>query len=300
MHQRDGCLLRDLAEILRCAVSANAQNRRRTAGWDGWTWMDLAKGHAGLNFDYGSYGALEDCRGSMVVLRLKAAEAGKAIISGAGARAETLRTRVKGLLEGSRIRCVVGRRSRADRRIAGTLKEHHSPLDDRDQNLLLSSYLERRADLVRYFRARLRSDEAAEDLVQDIYLKISNLPAPEIGNPVAYLYRLGTNLMLDRLKAQRRAGRRDGEWRDLHSGSVGGEDVADASPADDVTDARQRLRRIIAVVNELPPPMREAFRLHKLEGLSHAETARAMGVSRSSVEKYMMTCLKRILAKVGR
>lgn len=173
-------------------------------------------------------------------------------------------------------------------------------MDDHDQNLLLSSYLERRADLVRYFRARLRSDEAAEDLVQDIYLKISNLPAPEIGNPAAYLYRLGTNLMLDRLKAQRRAGRRDGEWRDLHSGSVGGEDVADASPADDVTDARQRLRRIIAVVNELPPPVREAFRLHKLEGLSHAETARAMGVSRSSVEKYMMTCLKRILAKVGR
>jgi RNA polymerase sigma factor (sigma-70 family) len=178
--------------------------------------------------------------------------------------------------------------------------EHYSPLDDRDQNLLLSSYLERRADLVRYFRARLRSDEAAEDLVQDIYLKISNLPAPEIGNPAAYLYRLGTNLMLDRLKAQRRAGRRDWEWRDLHSGSVGGEGVADASPADDVADARQRLRRIIEVVNELPPPVREAFRLHKLEGLSHAETARAMGVSRSSVEKYMMTCLKRILAKIGR
>jgi RNA polymerase sigma-70 factor (ECF subfamily) len=173
-------------------------------------------------------------------------------------------------------------------------------LDDRDQNLLLSSYLERRADLVRYFRARLRSDEAAEDLVQDIYLKISNVPAPEIGNPAAYLYRLGTNLMLDRLKAQRRAGRRDGEWRDLHSGSVGGEGVADAPPADDAVDARQRLGRIIEVVNGLPPPVREAFRLHKLEGLSHAETARAMGVSRSSVEKYMMTCLKRISAKVGR
>jgi RNA polymerase sigma factor (sigma-70 family) len=181
-----------------------------------------------------------------------------------------------------------------------TLKERHSALDDRGQNLLLSCFLERRADLVRYFRARLRSDEAAEDLVQDIYLKISASLASEIGNPAAYLYRLGTNLMLDRLKAQRRAGRRDGEWREIHSSSMGGEGVAETSSADDVADARQQLRRIIEAVNELPPPVREAFRLHKLEGLSHAETARAMGVSRSSVEKYMMTCLKRILEKVGR
>jgi RNA polymerase sigma factor (sigma-70 family) len=180
------------------------------------------------------------------------------------------------------------------------MKEHRSPLDDSDQNSLLSTYLERRADLVRYFRARLRSDEAAEDLVQDIFLKISKPAELEIGNPAAYLFRLGTNLMLDRLKVQRRAARRESDWHGVHSSESGGESIADASPADEVADARQRLRRIIEVVNDLPPPVREAFRLHKLEGLSHAETARTMGVSRSSVEKYMMTCLKRVLAKVGR
>ena len=173
-------------------------------------------------------------------------------------------------------------------------------MDEIDQNPLLTTYLQRRDDLVRYFRARLRSDEAAEDLVQDIYLKISNPPELEIGNPAAYLYRLGTNLMLDRLKVQRRAGRRDADWHGIHSSAAGGESIAEGSPADEVADARQRLQLIIQAVNDLPPPLREAFRLHKLEGLSHAETARAMGVSRSSVEKYMMTCLKRILAKVGR
>jgi RNA polymerase sigma factor (sigma-70 family) len=177
--------------------------------------------------------------------------------------------------------------------------ERQAPLDD-DQNPLLSVYLERRAELVRYFRVRLRSDEAAEDLVQDIYLKISSLPTSDIGNPGAYLFRLGTNLMLDRLKVQRRAARRDADWRDVHFSAAGGQDIAEGSAADDAADAHQRLARIIEVVNDLPAPAREAFRLHKLEGLTHAETARAMNVSRSSVEKYMMTCLKRILAKVGR
>ncbi len=50
------------------------------------------------------------------------------------------------------------------------------------------------------------------------------------------------------------------------------------------------------MVSDLPRPLREAFRLHKLEGLSHAETARAMNMSRSSVEKYISTCLRRISA----
>ena len=163
---------------------------------------------------------------------------------------------------------------------------------------LLACYLERREELVRYFRVRLRSEEAAQDLVQDIYLKITPPPETPIDNPAAYLYRLGTNLMLDRIKTQRRAGQRDAQWR----GATGGADwdTADEPRADDAVAARQRLAQIVAVVNDLPPAVQEAFRLHKLEGLNHAETAAAMGVSRSSVEKYIMTSLKRILAKVGR
>ncbi len=73
--------------------------------------------------------------------------------------------------------------------------------------------------------------------------------------------------------------------------------AADEPAADDVVMARERLRLVIEAVRELPAQVQEAFRLHKLEGLSHAETAAAMGVSRSSVEKYLMTCLKRILAR---
>ena len=173
-------------------------------------------------------------------------------------------------------------------------------MDDRDPHPLLAVYLARREELVRYFRVRLRSEAAAQDLVQDIFLKITPPPDEPIDNPGAYLYRLGTNLMLDRIKQQRRAGRRDADWRDSQTMAAGGQDMADEPPADEVVAARLRLAQIVEVVADMPEPVREAFRLHKLEGLSHAETAKAMGVSRSSVEKYIMASLKRILAKVGR
>ena len=165
---------------------------------------------------------------------------------------------------------------------------------------LLSAYMERREDLIRYFRARLRSQEAAEDLVQDIYLKIADRTGEAIDNPAAYLFRLGGNLMLDRIKVRRRAEARDSQWHRAHVSDIGGAQIVDAPPADEAAAARLQLCRILEAINALPPAAQQAFRLHKLEGLSHAETAAAMGVSKSSVEKYMMASLKLIVAKVGR
>jgi RNA polymerase sigma-70 factor (ECF subfamily) len=165
----------------------------------------------------------------------------------------------------------------------------------------MSEYLARRDELVRYFRARLRSLEAAQDVVQEIGLKLARTPTEPIDNPSAYLYRVGTNLMLDHLKKEGRVRRRAQAWREATVDTSGGGEARDEEPAADQTvAARERLKRVIESVESLPGPVREAFRLHKLEGLSHAETASAMGVSRSSVEKYIMTSLKHILKAVGR
>lgn len=174
-------------------------------------------------------------------------------------------------------------------------------VDDNNPDPLMTAYLARREDLLRYFRARLRSPEMAQDVVQDIYLKIVRRSPEAIDNPTAYLYRLGANLMLDHIKRERRVQRRAQAWREATLETGGVESMAAEAPsADRVLAARQRLNLIIEAVNEMPAPVREAFRLHKLEGLSHAETAAAMGVSRSSVEKYIMSSLQRIARRVGR
>lgn len=165
---------------------------------------------------------------------------------------------------------------------------------------VVAAYLARRPDLLRYFRVRLRSPGAAEDLVQDMYLKILKRPDEMIDNPAAFLYRLGSNLMLDRIKQDTRMRRRATAWNEVHGNPSGGELAGDEPPADQALAARDQLQRIIRAVKDLPALQQEAFRLHKLEGLSHAQTAETMGVSRSSIEKYLMACLKHIHAKVIR
>lgn len=164
----------------------------------------------------------------------------------------------------------------------------------------MTAYLEKRDELVRFFTVRLGSAAAAEDLVQDIYLKISSAPVDAtIRSPGAYLYRLGSNLMLDSLRASRRSLARDSEWRRSTVTSLAGDDVAPAPAADDAVAARQRLEKIVEALRSLPPAVRTAFRLHKFEGLSHAETAAAMGISRSAVEKHISAALKHLLRTVG-
>lgn len=170
-------------------------------------------------------------------------------------------------------------------------------MDDQPYHPLLIAYLERREDLRRYFTARLRSRAAAEDLVQDIYLKVLGAAPEEVRDPGAFLFRLGSNLMLDKLKHQQRSMRRDEAWR-RHKAE--NDDPHAVSKVEEALAARQRLHRIIEAIEELPAPVQAAFRLHKLEGRGHAETAELLGVSRSSVEKYIMRALRHVLERVAR
>jgi RNA polymerase sigma-70 factor (ECF subfamily) len=164
---------------------------------------------------------------------------------------------------------------------------------------LLETYLARRPDLVRFFTQRLRSAAAAEDLVQDIYLRLAAQDgAVVIHNPVGYLYRLGSNLMLDRLRGERRAAVREGAWLDSNSTRVGAEEIAEGPSAEQAIAARQRLEVVVAALKELPEQTQRVFRMHKFDGMSHPEVAAAMGISRSSVEKHVMAALKLLAARM--
>ncbi len=165
---------------------------------------------------------------------------------------------------------------------------------------LIAAYLRKRPDLVRFFTLRTGSAATAEDLVQDLFLKISGMDFPDgLRSAEAFLYRIGSNLMLDRLKQQRRQVAREDRWNRESVGEAA-EPAASDPPADEVIAARQRLERLLRGIERLQPQVAAAFRLHKFDGLSHAEVAQRLGVSRSSVEKYIMSALRTLMDEVER
>lgn len=166
---------------------------------------------------------------------------------------------------------------------------------------LIAAYLEQRDALGRFFRARLGVQGDVEDLLQDLYLKVSAIePGHEVRDPRAYLYRLASNLMMDRWRSARRTAARDGAWRQVAHRIGVTEDMDDAPSAEAVVASRERLAALMAALPSLPEKTQRVFRMHKFEGVSYADVASTLGISRSSVEKHMMEALRVLTAKVPR
>lgn len=167
---------------------------------------------------------------------------------------------------------------------------------------LLAVYLERRPALVRSFAARTGSTDRAEDIVQDLYIRLLGLTeasAAEVQNPVAFLYRIGGNLVIDAVRQGRRATARDQAWTETSGEVVDGLSVADAPSPEDAAWARLKLDQVSRALEGVAPKARQAFRLHRIDGLTHAQIADRLGVSTSSVEKYLSSVLARLLREVG-
>ena len=147
-------------------------------------------------------------------------------------------------------------------------------------------YAENRGALLRFLTARLGDPAAAEDVLQDLWLRIQAIDSGPVANGKAYLYRAAQNLALDSVRARQRGAARDGDWATLHSGpGVEPADLSATAEADML--AREEAAVLASAIKALPEAAGRAFRLHKLEGLPHAEVAARLGISRSGVEKHI-------------
>ncbi len=167
------------------------------------------------------------------------------------------------------------------------------------QSPLVRAFFERRANLILFLAARTRDMPTAEDLVQDLYLKIAGLdPKAEVRAPEALLYRMATNLMVDHVRSAQRSSQRSAKWRVETRTVLDGHDVSQEAPADELVIGKERVRQLAAAVSDLAPQMGRAFRLHKLEGKSQAETAQVMGVSVKMVEAHVAAAIKQLAQRL--
>jgi RNA polymerase sigma-70 factor (ECF subfamily) len=150
-----------------------------------------------------------------------------------------------------------------------------------------------RPELLRFLAARGMNAADAEDLAQDLFLKLESLVDAPIAQPRPYLYQMANNLLLDRRKAELRRARRDEAWTEAQSG--GAIDVDERPSAEQVLIARDRLRRITAVLGALPERTAEIFRRFRIDDVSQREIARDFGISLSAVEKHLQRAYRAVL-----
>jgi RNA polymerase sigma factor (sigma-70 family) len=136
-------------------------------------------------------------------------------------------------------------------------------------------FLANRDALLRFLTAHGAGD-AAEDVLQELWLKLQSARSGPIAAPLAYLYRAANNLMLDRYRSHRQAAQRDHDWSE-----AGPTEQPDSERS---LIAREQVAQAAAALDALGPRVAAIFRRHRLDGVGQREVAAEFGVSLSTVE----------------
>jgi RNA polymerase sigma-70 factor (ECF subfamily) len=152
-----------------------------------------------------------------------------------------------------------------------------------------------RGVLLRYFQRRLGSRVEAEDLTQEVFVRIlqrnSEEPIEKVGS---FIFTAAANLMRDHVRTQG-ARPKHVQIEEGASPTL----LEDCAP-DRVLIGRERLAEVLACLDELPARTRAAFLMFRVERMRQREIGRAMGISTSAVEKHIARATAHLVQRLMR
>ena len=157
--------------------------------------------------------------------------------------------------------------------------------------------------LRRFIRVRLNSEQDCDDVLQEVYVRLSqidDLPARLAGRLDTarnYLLQIASHLLIDRAR------RSQVRKQDQHVSTEDVDTVSSLYAPERIFNNKRKLQRIEFALQQIKPQQRQAFLLHRVEGLSYREISDQLGLSVSTIEKYIAAALlavREALAKEAR
>ncbi len=164
-----------------------------------------------------------------------------------------------------------------------------------------------RTPLYNFALRHLRSSAAAQDVVQDAFLRAVQ-SANEFEHSARFstwLYAIARNLCIDHLRRQalrRHPSLDEPSRRDRGEGdgaTLGERTVDSQADVERVAVAVEIRERVVAAVEELPDDQREVFLLREVSNLPFKEIAEIVGVPENTVKSRMRYALERLQAALS-
>lgn len=158
-----------------------------------------------------------------------------------------------------------------------------------DESAFNSLYKQQYVNLFRYAFSFLGDKEAAEEIVQDVFLKIwiGRHKLPVINNLQVYLYVAVKNASLNAIRSQNTKQLNEEYVNEVYYFQL----AADPSQ---LLISKQLHASILIAVDGLPPKCKMIFKLVKEDGLSCAEVAQLLDLSPKTVFAQLAIALKKL------
>lgn len=166
---------------------------------------------------------------------------------------------------------------------------------DCDDELRVALDARFRGPLMGYFVTRVGSRDEAEDLTQEVFVRLMGLGSlSEIDRAEAFVFRIASNLLRDRSRKAKR-------WRwqvksplDPHAIDEFVKELVEDRGPERVLMGRETLAEVLRALDELGDRTRDIFLLFRLEGMKQHEIALLHGIARSTVEKHVMRAVQHL------
>ncbi|MBJ7498663.1 MAG: sigma-70 family RNA polymerase sigma factor [Sphingopyxis sp.] len=142
-----------------------------------------------------------------------------------------------------------------------------------------------RPPLIAFFSRRVGSLAEAEDMTQEVFLRLANSHRDSEELSAAYIFRIAANLVTDRA-------RRDGTRRNF-AGMVKQDAGAGIDSLDPfrIVSARESIAVLWAAIQALPEPTQQIFILYRVENIPKQTIADNFGFHIRTIDKHILRAL---------
>ena len=130
--------------------------------------------------------------------------------------------------------------------------------------------------------------EAAEDCVQDVFMRLARVADPGVENSEAYLSKVARHVLIDR--ARRASVRFEG----MHDPIADLQLVSSEGSPSRILEGREALEQAAKALRELPERTRNIFLLNRLDGLTYTQLAARYAVNVKVIEREMSKALSHL------
>lgn len=158
-----------------------------------------------------------------------------------------------------------------------------------DQEPDYGAWMERYGPILRrYFLRRVPEDDA-DDLVQDVFLRIQAAQSETpVENVESYLFTTACHVTASYHREQ--SARKTSQHVELTESA----EIVDLHSPERIVIGFEEFERALTIISNLPPRARRAFELHRLDELTYRAIGERMGIKTSSVKELVHRAAVRI------